>query len=124
MSGGYGDGVVTPPGGGAIIASCAITVSSGSSGVVVTGSTTFYASSRATVYFRLIRRGYGEIQAGFTWAGVEGGWFQNAAVTGFDTPPPGVVWYDFVCISPTSGPDPNKQITNRFSSITATGGNR
>ena len=124
MSGGYGDGVVTPPGGEAIIASCAITVSSGSSGVVVSGTTTFTASSTASVYFSLRRRGHGQIQAGFTWAGVEGKWFQNAAVTGFDMPPPGVVWYDFVCISPTSGPDPNKQITNRFSSITATGGNR
>ena len=124
MAYGTGDYVITPPGGRAVIASCLIQMPQGASGVVVTGITTFTSSSRADAHFRLERRGVGPIQAGFTWGGCEGGWHENVAVTGFDAPPAGNHWYDFVCVSPTSAPSPNRQIECRFASITAIGGKR
>lgn len=123
MAYGSGSGSVSASG-RTVIASCLVSMPSGGSGVVVTGTLSFTAATTTDAYFRLERRGSGQIQAGFTWAACEGGWYQSAAVTGWDSPGAGNHWYDLVAESPPSGPNANKPFHCQFASITATGGKR
>ena len=123
MSQGAGGGSI-PGGGSTVVAACYINVAQGATGVVVSGSVSVYApSGNSAAYMRLRRRGGGQV--GFTWISIQDGWWSSMSVSGYDAyPPPGLLVYEMVIESPTSGPGANRPVDSQFASITATGGNR